>query len=250
MRLAGKVALISGGARGMGAAEALLFAREGAQVVIGDVLDTEGKGVEAEIRAKGGEAVFARLDVTSESDWQRAVALAQSRFGRLNVLVNNAGIGGGTRIEDTSREDWDRMMAVNATGVFLGTKSVIAAMRSAGGGSIINISSQLGLVGTDNSSPQYQASKGAVRLLTKATAIQYAREGIRANSVHPGPIVTPMTERRRADPAQRQLMISRIPLGRYGEPDEVAYGVLYLACDESAYVTGSELVIDGGWTAQ
>jgi NAD(P)-dependent dehydrogenase (short-subunit alcohol dehydrogenase family) len=250
MRLAGKVALISGGARGMGAAEARLFAREGAQVVIGDVLDAEGKGVEAEIRAKGGEAVFARLDVTSESDWQRAVALAQSRFGRLNVLVNNAGIGGGARIEDTTLQDWDRMMAVNATGVFLGTKSVLAAMRSAGGGSIINISSQLGLVGTDNSSPQYQASKGAARLLTKATAIQYAREGIRANSVHPGPIVTPMTERRRADPAQRQLMISRIPLGRYGEPDEVAYGVLYLASDESAYVTGSELVIDGGWTAQ
>ena len=243
MRLAGKVALISGGARGMGAAEARLFAREGAQVVIGDLLEAEGRGVEAEITAKGGEAVF-------ESDWQRAVGVAQSHFGRLNVLVNNAGIGGGARIEDTTLEDWDRMMAVNATGVFLGTKSVIAAMRRAGGGSIINISSQLGLVGTDNSSPQYQASKGAVRLLTKATAIQYAREGIRANSVHPGPIVTPMTERRRADPAQRQLMISRIPLGRYGEPDEVAYGVLYLASDESAYVTGSELVIDGGWTAQ
>jgi len=250
VRLAGKVALISGGARGMGAAEARLFAREGAQVVIGDVLEAEGRSVEAEIKAKGGEAVFAQLDVTSESDWQRAVEIAQSRFGRLNVLVNNAGIGGGTRIEETTLEDWDRMMAVNSTGVFLGTKTAIAAMRRAGGGSIINISSQLGLVGTDNSSPQYQASKGAVRLLTKATAIQYAREGIRANSVHPGPIVTPMTERRRADPAQRQLMISRIPLGRYGEPDEVAYGVLYLASDESAYVTGSELVIDGGWTAQ
>jgi len=250
VRLAGKVALISGGARGMGAAEARLFAREGAQVVIGDVLEAEGRSVEAEIKAKGGEAVFAQLDVTSESDWQRAGEIAQSRFGRLNVLVNNAGIGGGARIEETTLEDWDRMMAVNATGVFLGTKTAIAAMRRAGGGSIINISSQLGLVGTDNSSPQYQASKGAVRLLTKATAIQYARDGIRANSVHPGPIVTPMTERRRADPAQRQLMISRIPLGRYGEPDEVAYGVLYLASDESAYVTGSELVIDGGWTAQ
>src|SRR5437870_8389406 len=229
MRLVGKVALISGGARGMGAAEARMFARESAQVVIGDILEAEGRAAEADIKAKGGEAVFVRLDVTSEADWQTAVGLAQSHFGRLNVLVNNAGIGGGARIEDTTLEDWDRMMAVNATGVFLGTKSVIAAMRRAGGGSIINISSQLGLVGTDNSSPQYQASKGAVRLLTKATAIQYAREGIRANSVHPGPIVTPMTERRRADPAQRQLMISRIPLGRYGEPDEVAYGVLYLA---------------------
>src|SRR5215831_7392172 len=218
MRLAGKVVLISGGARGMGAAEARLFAREGAQVVIGDVLDAEGRGVEAEIKAKGGEAVFARLDVTSESDWQRAVGLAQSRFGRLNVLVNNAGIGGGARIEDTTLEEWDRMMAVNATGVFLGTKSVIAAMRSAGGGSIINISSQLGLVGTDNSSPQYQASKGAVRLLTKATAIQYAREGIRANSVHPGPIVTPMTERRRADPAQPARSVRRAGRSRLRRP--------------------------------
>jgi len=234
----------------MGAAEARLFAREGAQVIIGDILAAEGGAVEADIRAKGGEAAFVRLDVTSEADWQKSVGLAQSRFGKLNVLVNNAGIGGGSRIEDTTVEDWNRMMDVNAKGVFLGTKAVIAAMRRAGGGSIVNISSQLGLVGTDNSSPQYQASKGAVRLLTKATAIQYAREGIRANSVHPGPIVTAMTERRRADPAQRRLMISRIPLGRYGEPDEVAYGVLYLASDESAFVTGSELVIDGGWTAQ
>jgi NAD(P)-dependent dehydrogenase (short-subunit alcohol dehydrogenase family) len=141
-------------------------------------------------------------------------------------------------------------MEVNAKGVFLGTKAAIPAMRAAGGGSIINISSQLGLVGMDNSSPQYQSSKGAVRLLTKLTALQYAKDRIRANSVHPGPIITPMTEKRRADPANYTLMVSRIPLGRYGEPDEVAYGVLYLASDESAYVTGSELVIDGGWTAQ
>ena len=250
MRLAGKVALISGGARGMGAAEARMFAREGARVVIGDVLETEGRAVESDIAAKSGEAVFVRLDVTSEAEWQAAVGLAARRFGALNVLVNNAGIGGGGRIEDTTVEEWNRMMDINAKGVFLGTKAAIPAMRRAGGGSIINISSQLGLVGMDISSPQYQASKGAVRLLTKATAIQYAREGIRANSVHPGPIVTAMTERRRADPAQRELMVSRIPLGRYGEPDEVAYGVLYLASDESAFVTGSELVIDGGWTAQ
>jgi cyclopentanol dehydrogenase len=139
---------------------------------------------------------------------------------------------------------------VNSTGVFLGTKTVIPAMRQAGAGSIINISSPLGLVGTDNSSPQYQASKGSVRLLTKATASQYAQEGIRVNSVHPGPIETPMTEARRADPEQFQLLLSRIPLGRYGKPEDVAYGVLYLASDESSFVTGSELVIDGGWTAQ
>jgi len=141
-------------------------------------------------------------------------------------------------------------MDINAKGVFLGTKAAIPAMRQAGGGSIINISSQLGLVGMADSSPQYQASKGAVRLLTKLTALQYARERIRANSVHPGPILTPMTERRRADPVVYQRMVSKIPLGRYGEPDEVAYGVLYLASDESSFVTGSELVIDGGWTAQ
>jgi NAD(P)-dependent dehydrogenase (short-subunit alcohol dehydrogenase family) len=178
------------------------------------------------------------------------VATAVSRFGRLDVLVNNAGIGGGSRLEDTTAEAWDRGMDVNAKGVFLGTKAAIPAMRRAGGGSIVNISSQLGMVGMERSSPQYQASKGAVRTLTKLTAVQYARERIRANSVHPGPIVTAMTEARRGDPAHYEYMVSRIPLGRYGEPDEVAYGVLYLASDESSFVTGSELVIDGGWTAQ
>jgi cyclopentanol dehydrogenase len=168
----------------------------------------------------------------------------------LHILVNNAGVSGHGKVEDTPVEEWDRVMDINAKGVFLGSKTAIPAMRRAGGGSIINISSQLGLVGVDNSSPQYQASKGAVRLLTKATAIQYAAEGIRANSVHPGPIVTPMTEGRRGDPEVYKLTVSRIPLGRYGQPEDVAYGVLYLASDESSYVTGSELVIDGGWTAQ
>jgi NAD(P)-dependent dehydrogenase (short-subunit alcohol dehydrogenase family) len=250
MRLAGKVALISGGARGMGAAAARLFAREGARVVIGDVLDAEGKRTEAEITRAGREAAFVHLDVTSEADWERAVATAVGRFGRLDVLVNNAGVGGGSRLEETTVEAWDHGMDVNAKGVFLGTKAAIPAMRRAGGGSIVNISSQLGMVGLERSSPWYQASKGAVRTLTKLTAVQYARERIRANSVHPGPIVTPMTEARRGDPEHHAYMVSRIPLGRYGEPDEVAYGVLYLASDESSFVTGSELVIDGGWTAQ
>jgi 3alpha(or 20beta)-hydroxysteroid dehydrogenase/cyclopentanol dehydrogenase len=250
MRLAGKVALISGGARGMGAVEARLFAKEGARVVIGDILDAEGRRVESDVRAAGGEALYAHLDVTSEADWQRAVAAAVSRFGKLDVLVNNAGIGGPGRVEDTTLAEWTRVMTVNATGVFLGSKAAIPALRAAGGGSIVNISSQLGLVGMENSSPQYQASKGAVRLLTKLTALQYAKERIRVNSVHPGPILTPMTEARRADPDLYRLMVSRIPLGRYGEPEEVAYGVLYLASDESSFVTGSELVIDGGWTAQ
>lgn len=250
MRLAGKTALISGAARGMGAAEARLFAQEGAKVVLGDILEDQGREVEAEIKASGGEAVFVQLDVTREADWQRAVALSVERFGKLDILVNNAGISQQSRVEHTTEEDWQRVMDINAKGVFLGTKSAIPAMRRSGGGSIINISSQLGLVGTDNSSPQYQASKGAVRLLTKATAIQYAQDGIRVNSVHPGPVATPLNETRRADPNVYQLTVSRIPLGRYGQPDDIAYGVLYLASDESAFVTGSELVIDGGWTAQ
>lgn len=250
MRLAGKVALISGAARGMGAAEARLFARQGACVVLGDLLEAAGQQVVDDIKAAGGEARFVPLDVTSEADWQHAVAVAVEHFGKLDVLVNNAGISAKGRVEDTTAEDWDRVMDINAKGVFLGTKAAIPAMRQAGGGSIINISSQLGLVGVDNSSPQYQASKGAVRLLTKATAIQYAGDGIRVNSVHPGPIATPMTAERRADAQYYQLTVSRIPLGRYGEPDDVASGVLYLASDESAFVTGSELVIDGGWTAQ
>ena len=249
-RLQGKVALISGAARGIGAATARLFAREGARVVIGDLLDADAHGVEAEITRGGGQGAFIHLDVISEAEWTAAVAEAERRFGRLDVLVNNAGIGGAGRLEETSRAEWDRVMEVNATGVFLGTKAAIPALRRAGAGAIVNISSQLGLVGMDDSSPQYQASKGAVRLLTKLTALQYAKEGIRANSVHPGPIVTPMTEKRRADPATRARMVSRIPLGRYGEAEEIAYGVLYLASDESRFVTGSELVIDGGWTAQ
>jgi NAD(P)-dependent dehydrogenase (short-subunit alcohol dehydrogenase family) len=250
VRLEGKIAVISGGARGMGAVEARLFAKEGAKVVLGDILDAEGRKVESEIRATGAEANFVRLDVTSESDWKNAVETAVSRFGALNVLVNNAGVSGHGRIEEVTLEAWNRVMSINSTGVFLGTRAAIPAMRRAGGGSIVNISSQLGLVGVDNSSPQYQASKGAVRLLTKATAIQYAKERIRANSVHPGPIVTPMTEARRSDPETYKLTVSRIPLGRYGEPEDVAYGVLYLASDESSFMTGAELVIDGGWTAQ
>ena len=250
MRLAGKVAFISGGARGMGETEARLFAENGAKVVIGDVLEAEGRQVAADISGSGGDAMFVPLDVTSESDWERAVAATVERYGRLDVRVNNAGISGRSMVEDTRVEDWERVMDINAKGVFLGTRCAIPEMQKVGGGSIINISSQLGLVGTDNSSPQYQASKGAVRIFTKTTAIQYAADGIRANSVHPGPIVTPMTEERRADPATRELMLSRIPLARYGQPIDVAYGVLYLASDESSFVTGSELVIDGGWTAR
>ena len=250
MRLEGKVALISGGARGMGAAEARMFAQEGARVVVGDLLEAEGQGVVESIAEVGGEAVFVKLDVTSEGDWENAVGLAVSRFGKLDVLVNNAGVGDKGMIEETSAAQWDRVMDINAKGVFLGTRYAIPEMRKAGGGSIINISSQLGLVGMHDSSPAYQSSKGAVRLLTKSTAIQYASEGIRCNSVHPGPVVTVMTEDSRRDAEVYRSMEARVPLGRYGEADEVAYGVVYLASDESSFVTGSELVIDGGWTAQ
>ena len=250
MRLEGKVALISGGSQGMGAYEAELFVQEGAKVVVGDVREDEGRALVEKIAEGGGDSVFVRLDVTSETDWSAAVQEAVTRYGKLDVLVNNAGVSARGSIEETSVEDWDRVMDINAKGVFLGTRTAIPEMRKAGGGSIINISSQLGLVGMGESSPQYQASKGAVRIFTKSTAIQYATEGIRANSVHPGPVITPMTEARRSDAEVQKMMISRIPLGRYGESADVAYGVLYLASDESSFVTGSELVIDGGWTAQ
>ena len=250
MRLEGKVAIISGGARGMGATEARMFAKEGAKVVFGDVRDDLGKQVEAEISESSGEAIYVSLDVTDALSWQNAVDMAVSRFGKLDILVNNAGIVYNQSGDDATVEEWDRLMDVNAKGVFLGIKAVIPEMRKAGGGSIVNISSISGMIGQHGIHPGYNASKGAVRLLTKATAIQYANEGIRVNSVHPGPIATPMTEASRADPERYQNSISRTPMGRYGQPEDIAYGVLFLASDESSYMTGSELVIDGGYTAQ
>ena len=249
MRLENKVALISGGARGMGAVEARLFAGEGAKVVIGDVLEEEGRQTEAAINEAGGECLFVRLDVTDEADWERAVAAAVTRFGRLDILVNNAGIGRVSNVENTSVEEWDLVMDINAKGVFLGTKAAIPAMRNSGGGSIVNISSIAGLLGGRTSA--YGASKGAVRLLTKSTAIQYAAEGIRCNSVHPGVVESPMTLPDMLNTeAGRQEHAARHPVGRIGQPEDVAYGVLYLASDEASFTTGSELVIDGGLTAQ
>ena len=249
MRMENKVALISGGARGMGAVEAKLFVSEGAKVVIADVLEEEGRKTEAEINETGGECLFVKLDVTSEADWQRAVASTVARFGKLDVLVNNAGIYRTHLVEETTSEEWDQVMDINAKGVFLGTKHAIPEMRKAGGGSIINISSVAGLVGSLESSA-YNASKGAVRLLTKTTAIQYAKEGIRANSIHPGTIETMMTAPMLAEEAYRQDRLTKTPLGRFGQPEDVAYAALYLASDESSFVTGSELVIDGGRTAE
>ena len=234
----------------MGAVEAKLFASEGAKVVIGDILEEEGRRTEAEINEGGGECLYLTLDVTSESQWQQAVAAAVVNFGKLDILVNNAGIYRTEGVEETSEELWDLVMDINGKGVFLGTKAAVPELRRNGGGSIINISSVAGLVGGDQSAA-YRASKGAVRLFTKTTAIQYAGDGIRANSVHPGVIETPMTtpnllagEERRARSAARH------PLGRVGQPEDVAYGVLFLASDESSFMTGSELVIDGGLTAR
>ena len=250
MRLDGKVALISGGARGQGAAEARLFAQEGARVVFGDVLIEQGRQVEAQIRELGGDATFVKLDVTNETDWGNAVAAALSNYGELNVLVNNAGVVSWGTLEDTTSEEWDRVMDVNAKGVFLGTKAVIPAMRMAGGGAIVNISSISGMVGQEGIQPVYNASKGAVRLLTKSTAVQYAKDGIRCNSVHPGTVATDMNAERRADPELFQQSLDRIPLHTVAQPEDIAYAVLYLASDEASFVTGSELVIDGGFTAQ
>ena len=250
-RLDGKVALISGGARGQGATEALLFAREGAKVVFGDLLDEEGQQVEAQIAELGGDATYVHLDVTSADDWDAAVQTALDRYGRLDILVNNAGIGGQqVGLEDTTPEFWDRTLDINAKGVFLGTKAAIPALRDSGSGSIVNISSTAALIAARSGNPSYAASKGAVRLLTKSIAIQYAPDNIRCNSVHPGLIVTPMTEAILADPERRRYYDENIPLGRHGTVDDIANGVLFLASDDSSFVTGSELVIDGGLVAQ
>ena len=250
MRLDGKVAIISGGARGIGAEVARLFNREGARVVIGDIREDEGQEVESEIIEEGGSCLYVRLDVTSSSSWRHAISSTVNQFGKVDVLVNNAGTSEGGTVEATTVEQWQRVMDVNAKGVFLGMKAAVPEMRKAGGGSIINIASQLGLVGVADGSTPYQASKGAVRLLTKSAALQYAEEGIRVNSVCPGPTLTPMTEARFSDPELAGRSLSGIPLGRFAQPDDVAYGVLYLASDESSFVTGADLLIDGGWTAR
>ena len=250
-KLDGKVALISGGARGQGAAEAHVFTREGAKVVFGDVRDAEGAQVEAAVRAEGGDAVYLHLDVTVEADWDKAVRTAVERYGKLDVLVNNAGIViPRVPIEERTAEEWDRVMAINAKGVFLGTKYAIPAMRRAGGGSIVNISSVAGIGQSAHQEPAYAASKGAIRIFTKVTASQHARDRIRCNSVHPGPVDTEMLHSAMRDPEILRRRLERVPLGRMGTVDEVVKAVLYLASDDASYVTGAELVIDGGALAQ
>jgi len=232
----------------MGAVEARLFAKEGAKVVIGDVL-AEGEETAAEINDAGGSAHFVRLDVTSEDSWGEAVGETVRRFGSLDILVNNAGILRRGPIEEATESTWDEVLAVNAKGVWLGTKAVMPEMRKAGGGSIVNISSMASHTVRAGSSV-YAASKGAVRIFTKSTAIEGAKDGIRANSVHPGVIKTQMIAEMLNNEDYRQEQVDRIPLRRVGTAEDVANGVLYLASDESSYVTGSELAIDGGLLAQ
>ena len=247
-RLEGKVALISGAARGQGEAEARLFASEGAKVVFGDILDMEAEKVEAEINETGGEAKYIHLDVTNESEWETAVKESVNSYGKLDILVNNAGISIGKNVEETTLEEWDLVQDVNSKGVFLGTKAAIPAMRESGGGSIVNISSIAGLVGI--ASAPYVASKGAVRLLTKSTAVQYGPENIRCNSVHPGFIETEMIRGILSNSEERAKRLAITPLGIFASAHDIALAVLFLASDESRYMTGSELVIDGGITAQ
>jgi NAD(P)-dependent dehydrogenase (short-subunit alcohol dehydrogenase family) len=249
MRMKGKVALISGAASGMGAATARLFGREGAKaVVVADLLDKEGEAVAAEIRKAGGTASYIHLDVTDEAEWKAAVDKTVADHGSLDVLVNNAGISGSAEQDLYDTAAWNRLMGINATGVFLGMKYGVAAMRKAGRGSIINLSSISGIVGQGYIHVGYNASKGAVRLITKAAAAQHGKEGIRVNSVHPGLMPPMRTSGRTADPERRAKTLKGVPLGRAGEVDEVAYAILFLASDESSYVTGAELVVDGGWT--
>jgi len=233
----------------MGAEEARIFAREGAKVIIGDISEGEGKAVKAQIAEAGGQALFVRLDVTEESDWTNAVNQAVSRFGKLDILVNNAGISSRAFTDDTAIDAWDKIMEVNSKGVFLGTRAAVPKMLEAGGGSIINISSIMGLVGSAGGHPAYNASKGAVRIFSKAMAVRHGKDDIRVNSVHPG-FMPPMASGIAYDQEQRRGSLEQTPLGREGRIEEVANAVLFLASDEASYITGAELAVDGGFTAK
>ena len=250
MRLKDKVAIITGGAHGMGAVEAVLFAKEGAKVVIADIREEDARKVEAEIAEVGGEAMVALLDVTKENQWERTIADVVARFGKLDILVNNAGISGSGEKDFGSSQAWDQLMDVNAKSVFLGMKHAIPEMEKAGGGAIVNISSISGMVGQSYIHPGYNASKGAVRLVTKAAAVQHAKSGIRVNSVHPGSMPPMLTSGTRGDGGNQDARMAAIPMGREGQPIEVANAVLFMASDEASYITGTELMVDGGYTAR
>ncbi|MCC3376081.1 SDR family NAD(P)-dependent oxidoreductase [Cohnella sp. REN36] len=248
-RLTNKVAIITGAAGGMGKADAILFAREGAKVAITDIQEDKIQSVVAEIRENGGEAIGFAHNVASEEDWARVVSETLAKFGKIDILVNNAGISSTVPFMDTTVDLWNKIMSVNLTSIFLGQKAVIPHMIENGGGSIVNISSIAGLTGGSGAGA-YTASKGAVRMLTKATAIDYAKHNIRANSIHPGYIETPMTVDLMANDQMRQWFLSQTPLPRLGKPEDIAKGVLFLASDDSSYITGVELPIDGGYYAQ
>jgi NAD(P)-dependent dehydrogenase (short-subunit alcohol dehydrogenase family) len=247
MRLKDKVAIVTGGAHGMGEAEARLFASEGAKVIVADILGSDAERVAADIRAGGGEATAAKIDVTSEAEWRDLIATAVATYGRLDILVNNAGISGSSVGDPDGLEGWHRIIGINQTSVFLGTKLAAEQMAKSGGGSIVNISSIMGFVGSASGHPAYHASKGAVRIYSKAAAVRYGPSGVRVNTVHPG-YMPPMLNATNA--GERDDKIAMTPLRRIGKPIEVAYGVLFLASDEASFVTGAELVIDGGFIAQ
>jgi NAD(P)-dependent dehydrogenase (short-subunit alcohol dehydrogenase family) len=248
MRLENKVALITGAAHGMGEAMARLFAREGAKVALADVLEREGAEVVKAIAAAGGDAFFIRLDVSDERGWAGAVAATLARYGRLDILVNNAGISGAVP-DRMSVEHYDKLMAVNARGTFLGMKYAIPEMQKAGGGSIVNLSSISGVVGQEFVHMGYNGAKAAICVMSKAAAVQYGKDGIRVNSVHPGLMPPMKTSVTSADPAVREKAIAGIPLRRAGRVEEAAYAVLFLASDEASYISGAELAVDGGYLA-
>jgi len=249
MRLAGKVAIISGAASGMGAATARRFGREGAKVVVADMLEDDGRMVAGDIVTANGAATFMALDVTSEADWKRVVDATVAQYGKLDILVNNAGISGSAVTDMLDTDAWDKLLAVNGRGVFLGTKYAVLAMKQSGGGSIVNLSSISGNTGQTMTHMGYNASKGAVRTLTKSTAVQFGADRIRANSVHPGLMPPMRTSGATADPEVRARMLKGVPLRRAGEVDEVANAILFLASDEASYITGAELWVDGGYLA-
>ncbi|MDO9459059.1 MAG: glucose 1-dehydrogenase [Alphaproteobacteria bacterium] len=248
-RLEGKVVLISGGASGIGEAHARVFAAEGAKVLIGDIQEKMGRDVADSIGVtnSGGQAAFTSLDVSSEASWGDAVKKAVNLYGKLTTLVNNAGIGMAGGVTTESQASWDKTIAVNQTGVWYGMKTAIPEILKAGGGAIVNISSVYGIIGSPGML-SYHASKGAVRLMSKAAALEYATQGIRINSVHPGIIATPLAK----SMPQEFLddLTGKTPIGRLGKPEEIANGSLFLCSDEASFVTGAELVIDGGWTTQ
>ncbi|SFW86622.1 SDR family NAD(P)-dependent oxidoreductase [Amycolatopsis australiensis] len=247
-RLAGKVALITGATGGIGQATAELFAHEDAHLVVTDIAQDAARELAARLKATGTEVLAARLDVSSSENWREIIELTRQRFGRLDVLVNLAGIVDWPGVEDTTQDSWDRVIAINQTGTWLGMKTAMPLLRASGNASVINTSSVLGLVGS-GAAAAYQASKGAVRLLTKTAAVEYATRGVRINSVHPGVIATPMIQELLDEQGDQQPDIMRTPMRRAGSPAEVAPTMLFLASDESSFVTGTELIVDGGLTA-